>query len=172
MARNEGNDSLFVSSDVPELLIEGIGRASPIEEPEACVYGYGAVRFLTNAVVSTRRPSTPTDQSIGRRLARHGAVPLMVLHLQMINEAVNECTLVKLAAPNTFRLSAGSVCEAVGLAAARVVPVVGCAARFLQNTVNRTPGAAQRRRKLDEKRLQRQRARIDDTSHLRNERVA
>lgn len=79
-----------MNSDVPELLIEGIGRASPIEEPEACIYGYGAVRFLTNAIVSTRRPSTPTENSIGRRLARHGAVPLMVLHLQMINEAVNK----------------------------------------------------------------------------------
>lgn len=117
VARNERNDSLFVNSDVPgaiqsqfriesnsnyrklsffraELLIEGIGRASPIEDPEACIYGYGAVRFLTNAIVSSsggngNGADRKKHKTLGRRLARHGVVPLMVLHLQIVNEAVS-----------------------------------------------------------------------------------
>lgn len=83
------------------MLIEGIGRASPIEEPEACIYGYGAVRFLTNAVIS---PTASANRNafdgardrhitLGRRLAHHGAVPLMVLHLKMINEMVRQNSL-------------------------------------------------------------------------------
>lgn len=76
-----------------ELLVEGIGRASPIEDPEACIYGYGAVRFLTNAIVSSSGSNVngterKKHQTLGRRLARHGVVPLMVLHLQIVNEAV------------------------------------------------------------------------------------
>lgn len=80
-----------------ELLIEGLGRASPTEDPEACIYGYGAVRFLANAVVSSNSYSNniataisaEKHKTLGRRLARHGAIPLMILHLQMINEAVS-----------------------------------------------------------------------------------
>lgn len=77
-----------------ELLIEGIGRASPIEDPEACIYGYGAVRFLTNAVVSLSGSNgngvnRKKYKTLGRRLARHGVVPLMILHLQIVNEAVS-----------------------------------------------------------------------------------
>lgn len=121
VARNETNDMLFVDSDVPgkndlhpkfrlqrylgfcnlELLIDGLGRASPLEEPEACIYGYGAVRFLANAAISAPKDSsTPSSGSsrckqktIAQRLARHGAVQLMVLHLQMLNEAVS-CWIV------------------------------------------------------------------------------
>lgn len=81
---------------ISELLIDGLGRASPLEEPEACIYGYGAVRFLANATISTPKDATPNSgagcrqkqKSISQRLARHGAVQLMVLHLQMLNEAV------------------------------------------------------------------------------------
>lgn len=75
-----------------------MGRASPIDDAEACIYGYGAVRFIANAVVSAnsngRRSSMPSNASMKRhktlscRLVQHGAIPLMVLHLQMINEAV------------------------------------------------------------------------------------
>lgn len=80
-----------------ELLVDGLGRASPLEEPEACIYGYGAVRFLANAAISAPKDSnTPSSGSsrckqktIAQRLARHGAVQLMVLHLQMLNEAVS-----------------------------------------------------------------------------------
>lgn len=81
-----------------------MGRASPIEDPEACIYGYGAVRFLTNALVSSSIPSPKmcngtvgsgaananTHKTLGCRLARHGVIPLMILHLKMINEAVSD----------------------------------------------------------------------------------
>lgn len=105
-----------------ELLIDGLGRASPIDDPEACIYGYGAVRFLANAIVSTTpTPTTPPipstaaaavatttttkagsnrqsqafiiagtkkQKTLACRLIGHGAIPLMILHLQMINAAV------------------------------------------------------------------------------------
>ncbi|XP_037918228.1 armadillo repeat-containing protein 2 isoform X2 [Hermetia illucens] len=98
VARSETNDHLFADSDVPELLIEGLGRASPIDEPEACIYGYGAVRFLASAIQQQPNPTanvngkspitqvTNKQKSIAHRLARHGAVQLMVLHLQILNE--------------------------------------------------------------------------------------
>lgn len=80
-----------------ELLIDGLGRASPIDDSEACIYGYGAVRFLANAIVSNcgspnSKPDSPTalkHKTLAQRLACHGAIPLMILHLQMINEAVS-----------------------------------------------------------------------------------
>lgn len=80
-----------------EHLIDGLGRASPIEDDEAMVYGYCAVRFLANAEIpmltsANRNPSTETpvkkSKTLACRLIRHGALPLMILHLQMINEAV------------------------------------------------------------------------------------
>lgn len=88
-------DILF--SILKELLIDGLGRANPLEEPEACIYGYGAVRFLANAVVSMRRDSKKPNsgsarrkqKSIAQRLARHGAVQLMILHLKIFNETVS-----------------------------------------------------------------------------------
>lgn len=76
---------------IPELLIEGLGRASPLDEPEACVYGYGAVRFLANSHLLTTgslvlKPET-RNKCLAYRLAHHGAVQLMVVHLQILNEA-------------------------------------------------------------------------------------
>lgn len=101
VARSETNDMLFVDSDVPELLVDGLGRASPLDEPEACIYGYGAVRFLANASIATPKEQTSTtvvmsgsasrgrQKTLAYRMARHGVVQLMVLHLQMLNEAVS-----------------------------------------------------------------------------------
>lgn len=95
-----------------ELLIDGLGRASPIEDPEACIYGYGAVRFLANASVSPssavgNRTSAKDSQmavnkhkTLAQRLARHGAIPLMILHLQMINETVKISTFTQKPPPN------------------------------------------------------------------------
>lgn len=70
------NDFFCLFADVLiELLIDGLGRASPIDDAEACIYGYGAVRFLANAVVSsssgsrcinssnTPRPTTATSST-------------------------------------------------------------------------------------------------------------
>lgn len=144
VAKNSENDCLFHENDVLELLIDGLGRASPLEDPEICIYGYGAIRFLTcntkeerdalNADVNNTvrpleslnlppKPSTAPDFSsssiygpenlstkssiskkgrsdhlyrIGEkldeqnnlvtRLAKHGAVQLIILHLQILNE--------------------------------------------------------------------------------------
>lgn len=103
------------------MLIDGLARASPIDDPEACIYGYGAVRFLTNASLATsasvhrdnrdksisgngnsNTTATATTNSnnngncnnnkartLAQRLVKHGVVPLMIIHLQVINEAVN-----------------------------------------------------------------------------------
>ncbi|KFB43495.1 hypothetical protein ZHAS_00011300 [Anopheles sinensis] len=88
IARNEHNDSLFVDSDVPELLVDGLGRASPIDDPEACIYGYGAVRFLAGSPnVSSHRGSP--QRSLVFRLVKHGLYQLMVLHLKIINEVAS-----------------------------------------------------------------------------------
>ncbi|XP_058122747.1 armadillo repeat-containing protein 2 [Anopheles ziemanni] len=88
IARNERNDSLFIDSDVPELLVDGLGRASPIDDPEACIYGYGAVRFLTGSPnVSSHGGST--QRFLVFRLVKHGLYQLMVLHLKIINEVAS-----------------------------------------------------------------------------------
>ncbi|XP_053686252.1 armadillo repeat-containing protein 2 [Sabethes cyaneus] len=93
IARNENNDSLFAESDVPELLVDGLGRASPVDEPEACIYGYGAIRFLAGSAASSMQKSKADNlsretkqKSLAFRLARHGLVQLIILHLKMLNE--------------------------------------------------------------------------------------
>ncbi|XP_073833289.1 armadillo repeat-containing protein 2 [Musca autumnalis] len=132
VARNEQNDNLFHENDILELLIDGLGRASPLDDPEACIYGYGSIRFLTCStnqeraeltaikdlnrnwseqmelprkpntapnlgeypkVGSSEKSKTEYVQKLSKqdalvlRLSRHGAVQLMILHLQMLNEA-------------------------------------------------------------------------------------
>ncbi|XP_017964406.2 armadillo repeat-containing protein 2 [Drosophila navojoa] len=126
VARHEQHDGLFHENDVLELLIDGLGHASPLDDPEACIYAYGCIRFLTasNAqerddalnrnwaagleelsspppthaaiAAATALTSSPSasdtrklngQQTLVSRLARHGAVELMILHLQMLNEA-------------------------------------------------------------------------------------
>lgn len=86
----------LIACEFTELLIDGLARASPIDDPEACVYGYGAVRFLTNTSLATsasvnKEGSDKTNnknKTLAQRLVRHGIVPLMIIHLQVINEAV------------------------------------------------------------------------------------
>lgn len=124
VARHEQHDGLFHENDVLELLIDGLGHASPLDEPEACIYAYGCIRFLTASSAQERddalnhnwsasggleEPPTPPATLLAAtaisssstaaqspdprkltlvaRLARHGAVELMILHLQMLNEA-------------------------------------------------------------------------------------
>ncbi|XP_017045812.1 armadillo repeat-containing protein 2 [Drosophila ficusphila] len=126
VARHEQHDALFHEHDVLELLIDGLGHASPLDEPEACIYAYGCIRFLTassaqerddalnrnwiglesssgegqalpipalmppalSAISPSLCPRKLTgQQTLVARLARHGAVELMILHLQMLNEA-------------------------------------------------------------------------------------
>lgn len=77
-----------------ELLIEGLGRASPIEEPEACIYGYGAVRFLASMSIKDSDDTNASSsgkirtKTVSQRLVRQGAMQLMILHLQILNEFV------------------------------------------------------------------------------------
>lgn len=127
VARHEQHDGLFHENDVLELLIDGLGHASPLDEPEACIYAYGCIRFLTASSAQERddalnhnwsasggleepptpatlapatlvaataisssssaQPPDPRKLTLVARLARHGAVELMILHLQMLNEA-------------------------------------------------------------------------------------
>ncbi|KAH8362377.1 hypothetical protein KR200_000287 [Drosophila serrata] len=125
VARHEQHDALFHEHDVLELLIDGLGHASPLDDPEACIYAYGCIRFLTAssaqerddalnrnwiglegsagatnpvsdpvtspALTAISAPLCPRkltgQQTLVSRLARHGAVELMILHLQMLNEA-------------------------------------------------------------------------------------
>lgn len=80
-----------------ELLVDGLGRSSPIDDAEACIYGYGAIRFLasanTNTIINkkTKDKDSKTitiskQKSLAYRLARHGIIQLMILHLQLLNE--------------------------------------------------------------------------------------
>ncbi|XP_016986990.1 armadillo repeat-containing protein 2 [Drosophila rhopaloa] len=125
VARHEQHDALFHEHDVLELLIDGLGHASPLDEPEACIYAYGCIRFLTASSAQERDDALNRNwiglessgeshplpipalmppalsaistglcprkltgqQTLVCRLARHGAVELMILHLQMLNEA-------------------------------------------------------------------------------------
>uniref|UniRef100_A0A182WAT0 Armadillo repeat-containing protein 2 n=1 Tax=Anopheles minimus TaxID=112268 RepID=A0A182WAT0_9DIPT len=101
IARNENNDNLFIDSDVPELLVDGLGRASPIDDSEACIYGYGAVRFLTGssngsntvAINGAEVVDHLPQRSLAVRLAKQGLCQLMVLHLKMINEIASTTQL-------------------------------------------------------------------------------
>lgn len=99
----------FHSPTPTELLIEGMGRASPLEEPEACVYGYGAVRFLANSHLLTPgnelTKKETRNKCLAFRLAHHGAVQLMVVHLQILNEAGSNTALSGAPLHALFQLS-------------------------------------------------------------------
>ncbi|KAL5275402.1 ARMC2 family protein [Megaselia abdita] len=87
VAQNDANDQLFYDTDLPELLIDGLGRASPIEDSETCIYGYGTVRFLSNSSKQyLNEKKENKSYTLAERLCIHGAVQLMVLHLQILNE--------------------------------------------------------------------------------------
>lgn len=98
VARNEVNDSLFIDSDVPELLVEALGKVTPTAdgEPEAAIYGYGAIRFLATANSNTLSKKTENAESktikvskhksLAYRLVKHGIIQLMIVHLQLLNE--------------------------------------------------------------------------------------
>lgn len=149
VAKDANNDDLFHENNVLELLIDGLGRASPLEDPEVCIYGYGVVRFLTcntkeereklnadvnNSVRSLEgfrlppKPSTAPSSSFPEdmrnssshyrtaklsqqnnlvtRLAKHGAVQLIILHLQILNEFGAQKKLSGLPLHALYQLSA------------------------------------------------------------------
>ncbi|XP_049541239.1 armadillo repeat-containing protein 2 isoform X2 [Anopheles darlingi] len=105
IARNEHNDALFMNSDVPELLVDGLGRASPIDDPEACIYGYGAVRFLAGSVNEDYDDQHYSSQFLAKRLVDHGLCQLMVLHLKMINEFASSKNITGPSLHALFQLS-------------------------------------------------------------------
>lgn len=60
-----------------ELFVEALGRASPLEDAEACIYGYGALKFLT------------MNNELLKTAIKLGALELMVLHIKIVNNAVS-----------------------------------------------------------------------------------
>lgn len=98
VARNEVNDSLFIDSDVPELLVDALGKVSPTADgdPEAAIYGYGSIRFLATANSNTLNKKTENadsktikvskHKSLAYRLVKKGIIQLMIVHLQILNE--------------------------------------------------------------------------------------
>jgi len=78
VAREDENDNCFLTGDALELLINSIGGACPVNDSEALVYGYGALKFLT------MNPQTR------EKLRKMGILDLVLLHLKLICEAKQE----------------------------------------------------------------------------------
>lgn len=60
-----------------ELFVEALGRSSPLDDAEACVYGYGAIKFLT------------MNTTLLEKILNLGILQLIVLHIKMVNAAVS-----------------------------------------------------------------------------------
>ncbi|CAH1117951.1 unnamed protein product [Phaedon cochleariae] len=80
VAKNDKNDNLFFQKNLLELFLDALGRSSPMDDAEACVYGYGAVKFLT------------MNQKLLDKILGLGILQLMVLHIKLINTAKLEKT--------------------------------------------------------------------------------
>ncbi|KAE8751573.1 hypothetical protein FOCC_FOCC001820 [Frankliniella occidentalis] len=78
VARNDKNDNLFLEGNILDLFIDALGTASPLEDAEACVYGYGALKFLT------------MNNQLLNHILDLGTLDLMVLHLKIVNSARSE----------------------------------------------------------------------------------
>ena len=75
-----------------------MGKVTPTADgdPEAAIYGYGAIRFLATANSNTlSKKSENADsktikvskhKSLAYRLVKHGIIQLMIVHLQILNE--------------------------------------------------------------------------------------
>ncbi|CAG0916397.1 unnamed protein product [Notodromas monacha] len=82
IARCDKNDAYFLEDSAVDLIVTSIGSLDPVEEAEACVYAYGAVKFLT------------TNPSLLPHLTKAGLLPLMVLHVRLIaaeRQALTPC---------------------------------------------------------------------------------
>ncbi|ERL91825.1 armadillo repeat-containing protein 2 isoform X1 [Dendroctonus ponderosae] len=75
IAKNDVNDNLFFRRNLLELFLDALGRSSPMDDAEACVYAYGALKFLTMNV------------KLLEKVLDLGILPLMVLHIKLINTA-------------------------------------------------------------------------------------
>ncbi|XP_076064878.1 armadillo repeat-containing protein 2 isoform X2 [Oratosquilla oratoria] len=72
VTRHDTNDSLFLEGNLLDLLLEAVGCINPLEDYEACVYGYGALKFLT------------MNSQLVNRLLNKGVLELLVLHMKLI----------------------------------------------------------------------------------------
>ncbi|XP_030747859.1 armadillo repeat-containing protein 2 isoform X2 [Sitophilus oryzae] len=75
ISKNDKNDHLFFRKNFLELFLDALGRSSPIDDAEACVYGYGSIKFLT------------MNSKLMEKILDLGILPLMVLHIKLINNA-------------------------------------------------------------------------------------
>ncbi|XP_045470779.1 armadillo repeat-containing protein 2 isoform X2 [Harmonia axyridis] len=75
VAKNDCNDHLFLEKNILELLLDALGRSSPLDDSEACVYGYGAVKFLS------------MNNQLQQKMISLGTLDLMALHMKIINVA-------------------------------------------------------------------------------------
>ncbi|KAJ1528630.1 hypothetical protein ONE63_007025 [Megalurothrips usitatus] len=78
VARSDKNDHLFLKGNILDLFIDALGTASPLEDAEACVYGYGALKFLT------------MNNQLLSHILDLGTLDLMVLHLKIVNSTRSE----------------------------------------------------------------------------------
>lgn len=77
IARNDQNDVYFQQTKVLSLFVNCLGCTTPLEDAEALVYGYGAIKFLT------------LNSKLLDACLNLGILQLMVLHLRMLNLAVS-----------------------------------------------------------------------------------
>lgn len=77
MCKNDQNDTLFFQKNLLELFLDALGRSSPLDDAEACVYGYGAIKFLT------------MNSKLMEKILDLGILQLMILHIKIINNAVS-----------------------------------------------------------------------------------
>ncbi|XP_066248328.1 armadillo repeat-containing protein 2 isoform X2 [Euwallacea similis] len=80
ISKNDENDNLFMRKNLLELFLDALGRSSPVDDAEACVYAYGALKFLT------------MNTKILHKVLDLGILPLMVLHIKLINSTKTEKT--------------------------------------------------------------------------------
>ncbi|XP_049822564.1 armadillo repeat-containing protein 2 isoform X2 [Aethina tumida] len=82
VSKNDKNDQLFFQKNLLELFVDALGRSSPLDDAEACVYGYGAVKFLT------------MNSKLLEKITSLGILELMVLHIKIINTAKIDKTTI------------------------------------------------------------------------------
>ncbi|KAF5303070.1 hypothetical protein FQR65_LT08399 [Abscondita terminalis] len=82
VSKNDKNDRLFMERNILDLFVDALGRSSPLDDGEACVYGYGSVKFLT------------MNSELLRKILDLGILHLMVLHIKIINHAQQEKTSI------------------------------------------------------------------------------
>ncbi|XP_022182760.1 armadillo repeat-containing protein 2 isoform X1 [Myzus persicae] len=73
ISRLDKNDNLFLETNVLTLFVDILGLATPHEDAESLIYGYGALKFLT------------MNPDLMERAMNNGCLSLMLLHLKMIN---------------------------------------------------------------------------------------